>query len=171
MKKYFAAVVLAVCLVSPALADEDISPERLALAKQVMELNGSSAAFDNYDKNLDLMVSQLLADKPNVDEKVVADLKKIVVEEFNAYRPTLVDGAIKIYARHFSESDLRALIVFYKTEAGQHFASEMPKLTAENVQLMAPFVKHLVERVKQYVADKAASQKTSQDQKQDQPAP
>ncbi|MDE2182631.1 MAG: DUF2059 domain-containing protein [Alphaproteobacteria bacterium] len=164
MRKFLTAAAMALTLVMPAFAaDQDIAPERLALAKQLMELSGATKVYDNFDKNLDVMLNQMLQGS-HPDEATIADLKKIAVEEFNADRPQMMDGAVKIYARHFTEDDLRALITFYKSDAGQHFAAELPVVSQECIQLDVPFMQHLMARVKQYIADKAAAQKAAPEQ-------
>lgn len=150
------APAFALLVAVPAFAADDIAPARLELAKQVMELNGSAAAYANYDKNLDRLVEQLKLSLPGADDAMIADIKKIAVEEFNAYRPALVEGVVKIYAKHFSEKDLKALIAFYKSDAGKHFAAEIPVISQESVDLNVPFTARLMERIRQYILTKIA---------------
>ncbi len=151
-----AAATLAL-LIPAAHAEDSASPQSLALAKQVMELNGSAAAYENYDKNLDRMVEQLKASMPGVDDATIADIKKIAVEEFTAYRPTLIDGIAHSYAKHFSERDLKALVAFYKSDAGKHFAAETPAVTQEILDLNAPFTRRFLQRFREYIASKIAA--------------
>ena len=166
MKKFFAAAVIAVAAAMPAFAADQIAPERLALARQVMELSGANKVYDGYDKKLDAMVDQLRPAMPGADQTVIADIKKIALEEFNVYKPELMNGAVNVYARHFSEADLRALIAFYKSDAGRHFAAELPAVSQECIQLSAPFTKRMMERVQKYIADKAAADNASESQEQ-----
>jgi hypothetical protein len=157
--RILAATALAFLVAFPAARAEDqISPERTALAKEVMELNGSAAAYSDYGKNLDRMVDNLLQSMPGADDATVADIKKIAVEEFNAYRPTLVDGIVKVYAKHFTEKDLKALIAFYKSDAGKHFAAEIPAVSQECMDLSTPFMTRFLDRVRQYIAAKIAAE-------------
>jgi uncharacterized protein len=157
--RILAAAALAILLAAPAARAEDqISPERLALAKQVMELNGSTAAYSNYNENLDRMVDQLRQSMPGVDDATVADIKKIAVEEFNAYRPTLIDGIVHVYAKHFSERDLKALVTFYKSDAGKHFAAEIPAVSQECMELSTPFMTRFLQRIREYIAAKIAAE-------------
>jgi Uncharacterized protein conserved in bacteria len=158
MKKALAALALSLAFAVPAFAADEIAPERLALAKQVMELNGSSAAYSDYGKNLDRMVDQLLQSMPGADDATVADIKKIAVEEFNAYRPTLIDGIVKVYAKHFTEKDLKALIAFYKSDAGKHFSAEIPAVSQECMDLSTPFMTRFLDRIRQYIAAKIAAE-------------
>jgi uncharacterized protein len=159
-----AATGLAVLLAfGAARADDAIAPERLALAQQVLSLSGASKVYDNYDKNLDAVITQLRQSMPGMDDSMVADLKKIAIEEFNAARPEMVAGTINVYARHFTESDLKALIAFYKSDAGQHFAAELPAVSTECMQLNVTFTRRFMARFQQYIATKIAGQNEGQD--------
>jgi len=159
-----AAAALAVLFgFGAAHAEDAIAPDRLVLAKQVMELSGGLKVYDNYDKYLDTMVAQLRQSIPNLDDATVAELKKIGVEEFVASKPEMIAGAANIYAHHFSDVDLKALIAFYKSDAGQHFATELPAIASESMQLSAPFTKRFLSRFAHYMADKVAAQKAAED--------
>jgi hypothetical protein len=163
MRKYIAAAFLAFTLAIPAFAADEVAPERLALAKQVMELSGATAVYNNYDKNLDTMLGQLRQYMPNADEQMITDIKKMAIEEFAAVKPALMENAAELYARRFSEDDLKALVAFYKSEAGKHFAAAMPELSAECIKLMEPFNKRFMARLQAYIADKVAAQKAAED--------
>ena len=171
MRRSLSLATVAFALLIPAAQAED-SPQSLALAKQVMELNGSTAAYEDYNKNLDHMVDQLKASMPGVDDATIADIKKIAVEEFTAYRPTLIDGIAHSYAKHFSERDLKALVAFYRTEAGKHFAAETPAVTQEILALNAPFTRQFLQRIREYFAAKIAAEaaKTPEPAKAPEPA-
>jgi hypothetical protein len=157
--RLLAAAALAFAVALPAAGAEDaVSPARLALAKQVMELNGSAAAYADYGKNLDRMVEQLRQSMPGADDATIADIKKIAVEEFDAYRPTLIDGVVRVYAKHFSERDLKALVAFYKSDAGKHFAAEIPAVSQECMDLTAPFMTRFLERIREYIRAKIAAE-------------
>lgn len=164
--KFLATLAVTVALVSgTAMAEDDIAPARLELAKQVMQLSGATAAYDSYEKNLDLMVGQIRQYMPGADDATMADIKKIAVEEFTAFKPTLMENAAKVYAKHFNDKDLKGLIAFYKTDAGKHFAAEMPALSSESVKLTEPFTQRFMTRLQEYIAGRvAAEQKKAQEQ-------
>ena len=150
-----------------ARADDAIAPERLALARQVLDLSGATKAYNNYDKNLDMMLAEIEQSLPPLDDATMADIKKIAVDEFAAAKPQLIDGAVKIYARHFSENDLNAQIAFYKSDAGQHFSAEIPAIAAECVQLNVPFTRSFMAHLQRYIAEKIAAQKASEEKNKD----
>lgn len=41
-----------------------------------------------------------------------------------------------IYAKYFSDDDIRAVIQFYQTPAGQHYIAKIPQVTADIAQLV-----------------------------------
>lgn len=165
MKVLFAASLAFLLLGSASQAEDNIAPAKLELAKQVMLLSGATAAYDSYEKNLDLMVNQIRQYMPGADDATMADIKKIAVEEFTAYKPTLMENAAKVYAQHFTDKDLKGLIAFYKTDAGKHFAAEMPALSSESVKLTEPFTQRFMARLQEYIATRvAAEQKKAQEQ-------
>ena len=144
-----------------ARAEETITPQRLALAHQVMELNGSVASYANYDKTLDAVVAQLRRSMPDLDDATIADIHKIAVEEFTAAKPQMLEDIAKIYARHFSEAQLRALIAFYGSDTGRHLAAELPALTAESLEVNAPYNQKFMARLRDYLAGRLAAQQKS----------
>jgi hypothetical protein len=148
-------------------AEDAIAPERLALAKEVMTLSGGLKVYDDYQKYLDTMIAHLRRTIPSVDEATAGDVKKMAMEEFTACKPEMIEGAAKIYARHFSEEELKALIAFYKTPAGQHLMAELPAVTAESATLVDPFNKRLMGRIQIYMADKIAAQQAAEDKSKD----
>ena len=84
----------------------------------------------------------------------------------------MIYGVTVIYARHFSEDDLKALIAFYKSDAGKHFAAELPAVSQECVALNVPFTKRFMARIGQYMAEKIAAQNAARNAAQDRgPAP
>jgi|GEM_PF-1307379 len=165
MKILFAASLAFLLLGSASRAEDEIAPARLELAKQVMQMSGATAAYDEYEKNLDLMVNQIRQYMPGADDATMADIKKIAVEEFTAFKPTLMENAAKVYAKHFTDKDLKGLIAFYKTDAGKHFAAEMPALSAESIKLTEPFTQRFMARLQQYIAGRIAEQKKAEEQK------
>jgi hypothetical protein len=76
-------------------------------------------------------------------EKIVADYVEKVASI--PQTPDFVDGLVAIYAKYFSDEDLKALTQFYDTPAGRHFnehagdvAMDTMKLGREVVALKLP---------------------------------
>jgi hypothetical protein len=159
--KLLATTGLALLLAfTAASADDTVSPQHLALAKEVMALNGSTAAYNNYNKNLDMMMDQLREHLPGIDDQSMVEIKKIATEEFAAAKPALLEATAALYAKHFTERDLKAQIAFYKTEAGKHFAAELPSLSTESLRLTEPFNQRFMARLREYIVTRMAPKQT-----------
>ncbi|HTW58611.1 MAG TPA: DUF2059 domain-containing protein [Terriglobales bacterium] len=50
----------------------------------------------------------------------------------------MLDDMVPIYQRHFTKSDITALIAFYSSPAGQKFLHETPAVTAETMRAVFP---------------------------------
>jgi uncharacterized protein len=56
---------------------------------------------------------------------------KIVDNMTNADPKEMIEATIKVYAKYYTEDELKALSEFYKTPLGQKMMENMPKITGE----------------------------------------
>jgi protein TonB len=69
---------------------------------------------------------------PNREEMFKASEREFV----NIMRlPAFKDAAVAIYAKHFTDDEIKAIDQFFQTPAGQHFARESSELNAESAAL------------------------------------
>ncbi len=156
MRKLVAAAVVALTLAMPALAADAVAPERVALAKQLIEVSGAAKLYGDPDKFVGIMMQQIKKAAPGIDQAALDELQKIATEEFKSSSPKFLDEAAVIYARHFTEADMQAMIAFYKTEAGQHLSAELPAVTAECADIMAGVNVRIMERFRAYLQQRAS---------------
>jgi hypothetical protein len=64
---------------------------------------------------------------------------------------------IPVYQRHFTKSEIEALIAFYASPAGQKFLHEMPAVTAETMRAVYPRIQSEVEAVLKRAEEKSDS--------------
>ncbi len=57
----------------------------------------------------------------------------------------MLNDMIPIYQRHFTKSDINALIAFYSSPAGQKFLHETPAVTAETMRAVYPRIEAVVD--------------------------
>lgn len=57
----------------------------------------------------------------------------------------MLNEMIPIYQRHFTKSDIDAMIAFYSSPAGQKFLHETPAVTAETMRAMYPRIEAAVQ--------------------------
>ncbi len=72
----------------------------------------------------------------------------------------MLKDMIPVYQRHFTKSEIDALIAFYSSPAGQKFLHEMPAVTAETMRVVYPRIQAEVD-----AALKRAEEKTDTPQK------
>ena len=64
---------------------------------------------------------------------------KLDEEKYNEFKTemiaSLVDKMVPVYKNHFSESDLKAAILMYKTPIGKKIAEKTPLIAQESMQL------------------------------------
>jgi hypothetical protein len=162
MKKALAALALSLAFVAPAFADDAIPAAKLAAAKQLIQVSGADALFGSVDGLTDAMVAQVKKSAPGIDDDAVNHLKAIVREEFSKAVPAMLDETIKLYARHFSEAEMRDMIVFYGSPTGKRVVSEMPALMRESMQISVQTSNVIIQRFIAYMQERAAKEHPKQ---------
>jgi uncharacterized protein len=71
----------------------------------------------------------------------------------------MLNDMIPIYQRHFTKSDIDALIAFYSSPVGQKFLHETPAVTAETMRAVYPQIEAAVDAAIKRADHAAASQK------------
>lgn len=102
-------------------------------AMPTMMKQGAAASINNNPK-LDAKQKQAALDKVSKDlPKAVAAIDGIFAD------PVVLDDMMqetaKLYARHFTVTELQQIAVFYKTPVGAKMLATMPQLTAESMQM------------------------------------
>jgi len=82
--------------------------------------------------------SRLRAYNKTLDEAALADLRKELERIQVDYMINIVKDGPEIYARHFSASELREIIAFYRTPTGRKLLDTRPQLSAEVAAMITP---------------------------------
>lgn len=156
MKKLVHVFLAALILVAGAefaRSQDTITPERTALVKELMEASGGKKQFDDLtssmldmqtdtasqafdavfadDKTLTAadraMIKDLMAESIN---RMMAKSKEFFAEKLN-FDKMVENVFTPVYAKHFTDEDLRAMIAFYRTPTGQKTVKEMPQMMSE----------------------------------------
>jgi hypothetical protein len=133
LRRLGAAAALAVTLgAAPVAQAAPADPAKIALATQVLE---ATHARNTMMMIIDQMMPQLMemisSGDHKIPQKVLDRFQTLVRQDMQASLPQVLKAQAEIYARHFSADDLRALIAFYRTPAGQHMITETPKIMQE----------------------------------------
>ncbi|MFT3729699.1 MAG: DUF2059 domain-containing protein [Terricaulis sp.] len=151
MKRMFAgAALLAVLFAYPSLAQQapapnasaaspaataNIDPERLALARRVIEDNGTRANEQALIAQMMPQMCQTIGRAQGLNDQQIAMVTNVVMDEMNSSVDDLVEIAVRIYANHFSADQLRTMAAFYESPAGRAYIAEMPSLMHDSMTL------------------------------------
>ena len=136
----------------------EVSPEKVAAARQVVVASGMSRSFEP-------MVPQLREQIPVVVTRNRPDLSKDLTvvlaqlqPEFDRKSSEMLDIAARIYARSMSEEDLKATAAFFESPAGKAYKDAQPKMLDELVVSMQAWTQEvsgfMMKRVQQEMEKK-----------------
>ena len=110
----------------PAKSVPEPSKASIAAAREILTLKGAVNMLVPVPIGVVESVKQsLVPTNPNVSREL-NEVALALHKEFESKRTELVDEVATIYARHFTEQELKELVVFFKTPLGQKWAKEEP---------------------------------------------
>ena len=161
MLKYASAFAAFALLATSAQAQTaaPVDPQRLALAKQIFEAQGSA---QNAAAAMRAMQKGMLDSTPSPE--IRERMAKAFDEMANNIVPRMYDEMATIYAADFTDAQLKDILVFYQSPTGQALREKSP-LVAQ--QLGGVMVK-LMPKLQLSVLDKVCAQTTCTPQQQQQ---
>ena len=154
MAKIVKIVLMMVTLLAlhanPLLAGEDtkVNASRESIV-DLLETMGS------YKLGMQMMEQVMNAFKNGINSRLPNDRKipdelwaSIVAEiktEFN--KDDLYNIVIPIYQKYFSDSEIKAITAFYKSDTGKKFVNAMPSIAIESSQAGEEWAKKSMERI------------------------
>lgn len=169
MRRAILIAVLLLCCAVPALA-EDLSPERRADILRLMEASGHKAMarqmLEQYAKQSMGMVKKLRSDIPADSLPAVErDLQGYLREKLDA-PGGLFEQLAPVYAKRFSEDEVRELLKFYESPLGRKAVASLPALTKEGgevaqrlgISLIPEINRRINDTLKREAARKAEAQ-------------
>lgn len=155
------ALILFGCTATRAQETTQITPEKRALIKELLELTGGTKGVDQL---LNIMLEQQERDLPKVlaqlgttdrhltpEERAAADEKvkeatqratarlKEIFQKLN-YAQVIEDLSASIFDKYFNESELKEWVAFYKSPLGKKTVELMPTIYAESMSKISDAV-------------------------------
>jgi uncharacterized protein len=109
------------------------SPAAILLAKQIVEIKGARQLFTPLVRGV---VEKVKDQFMQTNFMWAKDLNEVAANLEQQYAPRvdeLIDMSARIYASHFTESELKQLLAFYQSPVGQKAIVEEPKALDESV--------------------------------------
>jgi uncharacterized protein len=168
LKSSLCACLVALSMCAGAQTTVSIAPDA-ASKEDVKKLFDVMASREQMDKTMRQVFAQMQSlnreeikkRRPDVTEAELARLDRQsedVIKNFPL--DAMLSDMIPVYQRHFTKSDIDALITFYASPPGQKFLHEMPAVTSETMRAVYPRIQAEVE-----AALKRAEEKTDSPQK------
>lgn len=108
---------------------------RIAAAKQMMEVAGSAAQFDQVMPLMSQQMSQTFKNLAPGNANEIDDVFRQLVPRFIERKGELLDQIAALYAAEMTLDELNAIVAFYKSPVGVKFASIQPKILRESMTL------------------------------------
>ena len=121
MMKALMVLILTGLSISPSdAAFNKLTPEKLALAQQIV-------ALDNSQKMLQATIQSVILQArskfpSNTPEQFFSDLEQ------NIDQKKMLNDLVQVYGSIYSEQDMKALIAFYQSAEGQRVATKFPDI-------------------------------------------
>jgi hypothetical protein len=142
-----ATVAVALASFGPAAYSQQPSPAALATAKELIAFTGSAAVFNplitgvvEQAKLLYLQQNPALGkDLNEIADKLRTDLAPRFVE--------LTNEMALLYATHFTESELKAILAFYRSPVGKKMLVQQPTVVDASMKFAQNWANKLSEQV------------------------
>jgi hypothetical protein len=111
-------------------------PERIAAAKQMMDVVGVSKQLDGMIKVMGESFRKGVGDFAGAGaaERAGNQFDRYM-SQLLSYREAMLEDVAVIYAQRFTSDELKAVTAFYRSPAGQKFIQAMPELIQASGQI------------------------------------
>lgn len=142
-----------------------VTPAFRALATELLTFTGA----DSMSRTMAGMASaqivdQMRRDMPGFTDTTAAIVKEEIFRVLEENRQKLSEMVVQLYARHFTEAEMRDMIAFYHTPAGGKMIREMPGILQETMAAGQVWGEHLApvlfERIQKRLSPPAARGKS-----------
>jgi hypothetical protein len=168
MKNYSTIFVLGLLLSSPLLfaqstTADDTPATRDDIVKlfDVMKVHEQvRAVMESVAKQQRTMMHDMIIKKyPDSSEEDLRGADSYMIDFMKSFpMDAMLDDMIPVYQKHLSRTDVAAMTAFYSSPSGQKLLQEMPAMTAESMQAMAPRLQTMMDDLMKRVERKAQEQ-------------
>jgi uncharacterized protein len=122
------------CLAAISAQAQTPTAGAVAAARELLAIKGGTAMFEPVIPGVvESAKNSLLPTNPNLSREL-NEISLQLRKEYESKKAELVYEVAIIYARHFTEQELKELIAFYKTPLGQKMLKEEPAAIEESLK-------------------------------------
>jgi hypothetical protein len=133
------SLLIGLCLAPVARAQDKPSPEAMDAARELLAIMSPDLVKQLTAAFLEPLFKSV---ETQYAGRIGRDALKEILDEFQKIGARFVGDAVMdapvIYARHFSASELREMIAFYRTPTGAKALQIMPNLAGEVLAMLMP---------------------------------
>lgn len=146
------ALVLAVVLSASAMSigaygaeAQEVPPERLALARQYVDLTDTAGIYEGTLVNTAMNTLQTITKlNPELAKPANSAIEK-VLDTYKGRKGELLDQFARIYALNFTDDELKQIVAFYSTDVGKKLSKTSIKVNTALQNVMKVFDANLQE--------------------------
>jgi uncharacterized protein len=159
-------VVLSVVCAGTVHAADDVSASEKKKILELMDIIGAK----NIGRQVSVSFAQQLSyglkqSQPDIDPQAFKVVAAVTDEELSKHADELTAKMIPLYAKHFTEPDLDALLAFYRSPIGRKTVEAMPALMQESMELAIDESKASVPKIQERVTEKLRADGILKDKK------
>jgi hypothetical protein len=110
------------------------SATAIAAAKELVSLKGGATMFDPLIPGvIESVKNTFVPTNPQLGQPL-NDVAAQLHKEYAAKRAELLNEVAKVYARHFTEQEIKDIVTFYKTPLGRKMIVEEPQALDESLK-------------------------------------
>ena len=142
-----AAVAVALVAFGPAAHSQQASAAAMATAKELIASTGAAAVFNPLISGV-VEQAKLLFLQQN--PALVNDLNEIANQMRTDLAPRFVDltdEMARLYATHFTDQELKAILVFYQSPVGKKLLAQQPTVVDDSMRFAQDWANKLSDQV------------------------
>ena len=142
-----AAVVFTMAMFTGLASAEEPTPAAVAVAKELIVLKGSTQLWDAVVPGV---IEQVKAVFMQTNPALGRELNGVAAQLRTEYAPRasqLVDQVAQLYARTFTEQELKDALTFYKSPLGRKIVNEEPKVLDDGFRRIQQWANKFSEEV------------------------
>ena len=172
---------------NPPQSTSQALPPNAASREQILKLFNMMNMRKTTETTIQIAMLQAKANAEQLFRQQTPDATPQQVKQFQETMEGIMDDAfgsmpidqmfeimIPVYQRHFTTSDIDAMVAFYSSPTGQKMLNDLPQIMQESMQAMGPMqlqmMQDIVQKTNQRM-QKMNEQKKDQDKSSPRPSP
>lgn len=142
-----AAFVFTIAMFTGLASAQEPAPSALALAKELIVLKGSTQLWDAVVPGVIEQAKGVFMQTNPALGKELNDVAAQLRTEYAPRASQLVDQVAQLYAKTFTEQELKDALAFYKSPLGRKIVSEEPKVLDDGFRRIQEWTNKFSEEV------------------------